>query len=95
MNLRSYIEYRKAELKSEGERVSQAQSSGISAGAVIEYTKRAEVVNLLISELERLLKWVDAGEPGFVAPLTPEEKKFWKMAIARGMMIPDEIREQL
>lgn len=95
MNLRRYIEYRRSELKAEGENVSQQMSSGISAGAAIEYTKRAEVVNLMLSELERLLKWSDNGEPKFVVPLTAEERTFWKKAIDRGMQAPEGIRELL
>lgn len=95
MNLQGYIEYRKAELKAEGERVSQPQAGGISAGRAIEYTRRAEIVLLVLSELERALKWEATGEPEFVVPLTAEERDFWTRAVARGVKVPGEIREQL
>jgi hypothetical protein len=95
MNLRKYIEYRRAELTAERDRIAGQSQAGISMGGLMAHDNRAKIVDLLLTELDLILKWIEAGEPAFIPPLTAEEQRFWRNALDRGLAIPEEIRDLL
>lgn len=95
MDLRKYVNYRRAELQAERDRVSRQIQQGISTGSSIKLTQRADIIELMLTELESFLTWESSGQPEFVAPLTPEERLFWGKANERGLTVPEEIKAQL
>jgi hypothetical protein len=61
----------------------------------MSFDRKAAVALGFCDELDDLADWIDEQEPGFVAPLTAEQKSHWRFARDAGLEVPEEIAAQL
>ena len=93
-NLSDYIKYRTLELDYMESQI--AEPGGINMGSHIAKRQAIEMARWTLRELQRLMDWVDAGEPDvFEPPMSAEERVFWAKAKGRGVKVPDDIAAQL
>ncbi len=94
MDIKKYVENRRAELRAERASL-EVNSGGITMGRLMAFDQRMRVIEIVLAEMEFLANWEDDGEPQFRPPLDASERAFWLKAKALGVEIPAEVAGQL
>lgn len=95
MDLKKYTLYRRQVLTAQRAEVAAHTNAGINAGSLMAFDRKASVAAGVLDELDALADWLDAQEPDYVAPLTPEEKTRWAWALEHGFDVPANIVAQI
>ncbi len=93
--LRRYVEYRKAQLVAERQELLLRSTGGMSAGALVNFDRRAEMVMTSLEELGKMAEWIESGGPEYVPPLGEADKAHWRWARDRGQDVPEHVLAQL
>jgi hypothetical protein len=83
--LRAYVAYREAQIY-------RPRLGGQIGGTSMV---AAAAVSAILRELEEIASWLEQGQPGAAARLSPDDLKFWLNAREHDLEIPDDVERAL
>jgi len=93
--LKAYIEWRRQDLEQRMATIAQPNAAGIGTAVHAEVRDGLRRSMAWLGEMREMVRWAEDGEPEYQAPLSEDEKEFWRKAMQRGIEIPGDIKAQL